>query len=108
MVQKTDKRGGTIINSPAAQAAAAAAEAAPPAKKAKVNLRKHAICCGAFAVVHLLWLNSCVALTFVIFTTFTSSQRASFWQQVVLAPPPAALSSHARPLNAHQGLLGRV
>lgn len=35
MVQKTDKRGGTIVNSPAAQAAAA--EAAPPAKKAKVS-----------------------------------------------------------------------
>ena len=53
MVQKTDKRGGTIVNSPAAQAAAAA-EAAPPAKKAKVSLRKHGI-----AVMHLLWLNSC-------------------------------------------------
>lgn len=37
MVQKTDKRGGTIVNSPAAQAAAAA-EAAPPAKKAKVSV----------------------------------------------------------------------
>lgn len=36
MVQKTDKRGGTIVNSPAAQAAAAA-EAAPAAKKAKVS-----------------------------------------------------------------------
>ena len=35
MVQKTDKRGGTIVNSPAALAAAA--EAAPPAKKAKVS-----------------------------------------------------------------------
>lgn len=74
MVQKTDKRGGTIVNSPAAQAAAAAAEAAPPAKKAKVSLRKHAI-----AVMHLLWLNSCVVLMFVIFTT---GQRASCWQQV--------------------------
>ncbi|KAL3161408.1 hypothetical protein ABBQ32_010298 [Trebouxia sp. C0010 RCD-2024] len=37
MVQKTDKRGGTIVNSPAAQAAAAA-EAAPPAKKAKAGV----------------------------------------------------------------------
>lgn len=33
MVQKTDKRGGTIVSSPAAQAQAA--EAAPPAKKPK-------------------------------------------------------------------------
>ena len=40
MVQKTDKRGGTIVASPAAQAAAAAAvaEAMPPPKKAKVTL----------------------------------------------------------------------
>jgi len=35
MVQKTDKRGGTIVSSPAAQAQAA--EAAPPAKKPKVS-----------------------------------------------------------------------
>lgn len=34
MVQKTDKRGGTIVASPAAQAQAL--EAAPPAKKPKV------------------------------------------------------------------------
>lgn len=36
MVQKTDKRGGTIVAGPQAQAAAAAAEAMPPPKKAKV------------------------------------------------------------------------
>ena len=46
MVQKTDKRGGTIVASPAAQAAAvvaAAAEAMPPPKKAKVtSLPTHA------------------------------------------------------------------
>lgn len=44
MVQKTDKRGGTIVASPAAQAAAvvaAAAEAMPPPKKAKVNSLPH-------------------------------------------------------------------
>jgi hypothetical protein len=35
MVQKTDKRGGTIVSSPAAQAQAA--EAAPAAKKLKVS-----------------------------------------------------------------------
>ena len=47
MVQKTDKRGGTIVNSPAAQAAAA--EAAPPAKKAKVSFWGQSLL--AFAVV---------------------------------------------------------
>lgn len=41
MVQKTDKRGGTIVASPAA-VAAAVAEAMPPAKKAKVYLPAYA------------------------------------------------------------------
>ena len=41
MVQKTDKRGGTIVASPAA-VAAAVAEAMPPAKKAKVSLPAYA------------------------------------------------------------------
>lgn len=50
MVQKTDKRGGTIVNSPAAQAAAAAAEAAPPAKKAKVSFWGH-----SFIAIAMIW-----------------------------------------------------
>ena len=59
MVQKTDKRGGTIVNSPAAQAAAAAAaEAAPPAKKAKVSFLGPQLSCNCNDLAEL---NSCAA-----------------------------------------------